>query len=185
MTSEQATAQTKKAPPKVLGPIRLTTHPGQPGVHPTPLKWGARTSAERGPVVVRPLVACTVQMRSGRSTRGSALCAGDELTTRPPQLHRQSLGCACHRSFPLVPACCREPGGHRLACAGAYAIYRAVAKAAGSMAQDFKTDLTNTEPAVDILPNEAWYDTDKVCRCQSRRRDQCRRVNCGCTDRVA
>jgi hypothetical protein len=53
------------------------------------------------------------------------------------------------------------------------------------MAQDFKTDLTNTEPAVDILPNEAWYDTDKVCRCQSRRRDQCRRVNCGCTDRVA
>ena len=73
MTSEQATAQTKKAPPKVLGPIRLTTHPGQPGVHPTPLKWGARTSAERGPVVVRPLVACTVQMRSGRSTRGSAL----------------------------------------------------------------------------------------------------------------
>ena len=103
-------------------------------------------------------------------------CAGDELTTRPPQLHRQSLGCACHRSFPVVPACCREPGGHRLACAGAYAIYRAVAKAAGSMAQDFKTDLTNTEPAVDILPNEAWYDTDKVCRCPSRRRDQCRRA---------
>ena len=46
--------------------------------------------------------------------------------------------------------------------AGAYAIYRAVAKAAGSMAQDFKTDLTNTEPAVEIPFNPAWVGTEKV-----------------------
>jgi hypothetical protein len=38
---------------KKILPIRLTTHPGQPGVNPTPMKWGAETSAERGPIVVR------------------------------------------------------------------------------------------------------------------------------------
>jgi len=72
-----------------------------------------------------------------------------------------------------------------VACAGAYAIYRAVAKAAGSMAQDFKTDLTNTEPAVDILPNEAWFGTEKVCHSAPTRRNQWQCVSRGRTDRVA
>jgi hypothetical protein len=96
---------------KIL-PIRLTTHPGQPGVKPTTMKWGAETAAERGPVVAT--------------------------NTRPG-----------------IRNCI---GTH----AGAYAIYRAVAKAAGSMAQDFKTDLTNTEPAVPIPFNPAWVGTEKI-----------------------
>jgi hypothetical protein len=53
------------------------------------------------------------------------------------------------------------------------------------MAQDFKTDLTNTEPAVDILPNEAWFGTEKVCHSAPRRRNQWQCVSRGRTDRVA
>lgn len=32
--------------------VILTTYPGQVGIHPIPLKWGAATAEERGPVVV-------------------------------------------------------------------------------------------------------------------------------------
>ncbi|PTL84491.1 GTP cyclohydrolase II [Vitiosangium sp. GDMCC 1.1324] len=45
---------------------------------------------------------------------------------------------------------------------GSYAIYRAVAVAAGQLTQDHRADLTNTAPAVQIGPHKAWNDPDRI-----------------------
>jgi GTP cyclohydrolase II len=45
---------------------------------------------------------------------------------------------------------------------GSYAIYRAVAVAAGQLMQDHRADLTNTAPAVQIGPHKAWNDPERI-----------------------
>jgi GTP cyclohydrolase II len=45
---------------------------------------------------------------------------------------------------------------------GAYAVYRALAIAAGQLAPDHRPDLTNTTPAVPIGPFPQWADPDKI-----------------------
>lgn len=45
---------------------------------------------------------------------------------------------------------------------GSYAVYRALATAAGDMPRDHKPDLTNTHPVAEIPPNPAWFDPDKI-----------------------
>ncbi|MBV8456157.1 MAG: GTP cyclohydrolase II [Acetobacteraceae bacterium] len=45
---------------------------------------------------------------------------------------------------------------------GAYAVYRALAIAAGQLAPDHRPDLTNTSPAVPIGPFPQWGDPDKI-----------------------
>ena len=45
---------------------------------------------------------------------------------------------------------------------GSYAVYRAVAVAAGSLSPLHRADLTNTAPPVDIGPFPQWSDPDKI-----------------------
>jgi GTP cyclohydrolase II len=45
---------------------------------------------------------------------------------------------------------------------GSYAIYRAIAVAAGQLTQDHRADLTNTAPAVEIGPHKAWMDPERI-----------------------
>ena len=45
---------------------------------------------------------------------------------------------------------------------GAYAVYRALAIAAGSLDRDHRPDLTNTSPAEQIGPHPQWADPDKI-----------------------
>jgi GTP cyclohydrolase II len=45
---------------------------------------------------------------------------------------------------------------------GSYAIYRAVAVAAGKLTQDHRADLTNTAPAVQIGPYKSWFDPERI-----------------------
>jgi GTP cyclohydrolase II len=45
---------------------------------------------------------------------------------------------------------------------GSYAIYRALAVAAGHLRDDHRADLTNTAPAADIGPFAAWGDAHKI-----------------------
>lgn len=45
---------------------------------------------------------------------------------------------------------------------GSYAVYRALALAAGDMARGHRPDLTNTHPVVQIGPNDSWFDPDKI-----------------------
>ncbi|WP_334190886.1 GTP cyclohydrolase II [Noviherbaspirillum sp.] len=45
---------------------------------------------------------------------------------------------------------------------GAYAVYRALAVAAGSLDREHRPDLTNTAPAEDIGPHPQWADPDKI-----------------------
>ena len=45
---------------------------------------------------------------------------------------------------------------------GAYAVYRALAIAAGQLAPDHRPDFTNTAPAVPIGPFPQWGDPDKI-----------------------
>ncbi|WP_375770025.1 GTP cyclohydrolase II [Archangium gephyra] len=45
---------------------------------------------------------------------------------------------------------------------GSYAIYRAVAVAAGQLTQDHRADLTNTAPAVQIGPHKAWANPERI-----------------------
>jgi hypothetical protein len=45
---------------------------------------------------------------------------------------------------------------------GSYSVYRALAMAAGKLAEDFKPDLTNTEPVEKIGPHPAWTDPSKI-----------------------
>ncbi|MET0405342.1 MAG: GTP cyclohydrolase II [Cystobacter sp.] len=45
---------------------------------------------------------------------------------------------------------------------GSYAIYRAIAVAAGQLTQDHRADLTNTAPAVQVGPHPAWADPHRI-----------------------
>jgi GTP cyclohydrolase II len=45
---------------------------------------------------------------------------------------------------------------------GSYSVYRALAMAAGKLAEDFKPDLTNTEPVEKIGPHPSWKDPKKI-----------------------
>lgn len=91
--------------------IVLTSHPGS-GAKALPIKWGAATAQERGPVV---------------GTLGE------------PE-KRNAIG----------------------AHFGSYAVYRALAVAAGSLSPLHKADLTNTAPAEPIGPFPQWSDPDKI-----------------------
>ncbi|MEP7067888.1 MAG: GTP cyclohydrolase II [Usitatibacter sp.] len=46
--------------------------------------------------------------------------------------------------------------------AGAYAVYRALAVAAGTLQRDHRPDLTNTAPADLVGPHPQWADPDKI-----------------------
>ncbi len=45
---------------------------------------------------------------------------------------------------------------------GSYAVYRALANAAGSLTMDHKPDFTNTSPVVKIGPHPSWWAKDKI-----------------------
>ena len=45
---------------------------------------------------------------------------------------------------------------------GAYAVYRALAVASGTLQRDHRPDLTNTAPAVPIGPHPQWADPDRI-----------------------
>ncbi|WNG23316.1 GTP cyclohydrolase II [Cystobacter fuscus] len=45
---------------------------------------------------------------------------------------------------------------------GSYAIYRAIAVAAGQLTQDHRADLTNTAPAVQVGPYKSWGDPHRI-----------------------
>jgi GTP cyclohydrolase II len=45
---------------------------------------------------------------------------------------------------------------------GSYAIYRALAMAAGHLAEGHKADLTNTAPVADLGPHPSWFDPEKI-----------------------
>ena len=46
--------------------------------------------------------------------------------------------------------------------AGAYAVYRALAVASGTLQKDHRPDLTNTAPAEAVGPHPQWSDPDKI-----------------------
>src|SRR3979411_1584938 len=46
--------------------------------------------------------------------------------------------------------------------AGGYAVYRALAIAARTLAYDHMADLTDTAPVVDIGPHPQWFDAKKI-----------------------
>lgn len=46
--------------------------------------------------------------------------------------------------------------------AGAYAVYRALAVASGSLQADHRADLTHTAPVVSIGPHPSWGDPDRI-----------------------
>ncbi|MCP4328330.1 MAG: GTP cyclohydrolase II [Alphaproteobacteria bacterium] len=46
--------------------------------------------------------------------------------------------------------------------AGSYALYRALAVAAGDLSADHISDLTNTAPAATIGPHPQWFDPEKI-----------------------
>lgn len=100
---------TKAKSPK---PIVLTTHPRRDGPPVAPIKWGAASALERGPII-------------------------GTLTT--PQ-HRNVIG--TH--------------------AGSYAIYRALAIAAGALKQDHVPDLTDTAPVQQIGPHLSWHEPGSI-----------------------
>jgi GTP cyclohydrolase II len=91
--------------------IVLTSHPN-PGHKAAPIRWGATSARERGPVI--------------------------GTFTDPSQ--RNVIG----------------------AHFGAYAVYRALAVAAGSLDPVHRADLTNTAPAEPIGPFPQWADPDKI-----------------------
>ncbi|KAL4894424.1 GTP cyclohydrolase N terminal-domain-containing protein [Aspergillus ambiguus] len=94
--------------------IVLTTYPGQSGIDPVPLHWGAADAKSRGPVVVS---------RSG------------------PLLKRRNA-----------------MGAH----GGSYAIYNALAIAAGDLPPDFRPDFRNSEPTFNFPWQPAWADPTKI-----------------------
>lgn len=96
---------------KNLGPIRLTSHPDAEGQG-IPIRWGAKTPEERGPIVA----------------------------TLTDPAHRNAIG----------------------AHSGSYAVYRALAIAAGSLPPQHKADLTNTAPVEEIGPHPSWLDPEKI-----------------------
>lgn len=92
--------------------IKLTSHPGGHGPPPVPIRWGAATAQERGPII--------------------------GTVTDPDK--RNAIG--TH--------------------SGSYAVYRAVAVAAGALAPDHRPDLTDTAPTDIIGPHAAWFDPARI-----------------------
>ncbi len=92
--------------------IRLLSHPGAYGVSPVPIRWGAPTPEERGPLIGTP---------SDTSRRNVI-------------------------------------GSH----SGSYAVYRALAVAAGSLDPEHQADLTNTTPTHTIGPHPQWHDPKRI-----------------------
>jgi GTP cyclohydrolase II len=92
--------------------IVLTSHPTSSAEKPLPIRWGAKTAAERGPAI-------------GTVTHPS---------------HRNVIG--TH--------------------SGSYALYRALAVAAGRLDPEHVPDLTNTAPADPIGPHPQWFDAAKI-----------------------
>ena len=45
---------------------------------------------------------------------------------------------------------------------GSYSVYRALAMAAGSLKEDHKPDLKDTEPVIDIGPFPSWSDPKRI-----------------------
>ncbi len=45
---------------------------------------------------------------------------------------------------------------------GSYTVYRALAMAAGQMAQDHRPDLTNTDPVEKFGPHDSWFNPEKI-----------------------
>jgi GTP cyclohydrolase II len=92
--------------------IVLTSHPRPGRPKPPPVKWGAATPAERGPVI----------------------------GTLADPARRNVIG----------------------AHAGSYALYRALAIAAGSLSAVHRPDFTNTAPAAPMGPHPQWTDPAKI-----------------------
>lgn len=105
-------SETPKPKKKKLTHIKLTSHPDGGGAAVLPIKWGASTAKERGPVI-----------------------ASMTETAR-----RNVIG----------------------AHSGSYAVYRALAIAAGQLDPVHRPDLTNTSPAETIGPFAQWHDADKI-----------------------
>ena len=99
---------------KIVAPqhkhVVLTSHPG-PG-QAAPIRWGAPSAAERGPVIA------TLTKAAARNAIGTH--------------------------------------------SGSYAVYRALAVAAGSLDREHVPDLTNTAPAETIGPFPQWGDPAKI-----------------------
>lgn len=92
--------------------IKLTSHPGSHGPPPVPIRWGAPTAQERGPII------------------GGL--------TDPEK--RNVIG--TH--------------------SGSYAVYRAVAVAAGVLDPAYRPDLTDTAPTHRIGPSPGWFDSKRL-----------------------
>ena len=90
--------------------IVLSSHPGPGGA--SPIRWGAPSAAERGPVIA------TLTNLAARNAIGTH--------------------------------------------SGSYAVYRALAVAAGSLDREHVPDLTNTAPAEAIGPFPQWSDPAKI-----------------------
>jgi GTP cyclohydrolase II len=99
----------KKPSPRA---IRLTSHPSGHGPGPIPIRWGAASAAERGPIIA-------------------------------------SLSDPSHRN---------AIGTH----SGSYAVYRALAVAAGALDPNYRPDLTDTSPTDPIGPHPQWFDGKRI-----------------------
>jgi GTP cyclohydrolase II len=92
-------------------PIRLTSHPDEDAPV-LPIRWGAPTAMERGPIIA----------------------------TLTDPAHRNAIG--TH--------------------SGSYAVYRALAVAAGSLDGGHRADLTNTAPVAEIGPHPSWSNPERI-----------------------
>jgi len=92
--------------------IRLTSHPGSHGPQPLPIRWGAATPAERGPVIA----------------------------TKTDPRKRNVIG------------------NH----SGSYAVYRALAIAAGGLDPEYRADLSDTSPTNIIGPYPQWSQPGRI-----------------------
>jgi GTP cyclohydrolase II len=76
--------------------IVLTTYPTQPGIHPVPLKWGARTASERGPVLASRAPS-TLGKRNAIGAHGGSYCIYHALSVAigamPPNHHPDYTNC--------------------------------------------------------------------------------------------
>jgi len=99
-------------PSRTLRHITLASHPRPGRPKPPPVRWGAASAAERGPII----------------------------GTLADPARRNVIG----------------------AHAGSYALYRALAIAAGSLSAVHRPDLTDTAPAERIGPHPQWSDPEKI-----------------------
>jgi len=95
-----------------ISPIKLTSHPGDHNPVRFPLRWGAASARERGPVVA------TLSTPTDRNAVGTH--------------------------------------------SGSYAVYRALAVAAGRLDPVHRPDLTDTSPTDLIGPHPQWGEPDRI-----------------------